>query len=631
LALALALAASARAQEPESEPAADTLATDSATKSLLDEADPHGVGPRLAASLSAGELPFCRDTEHRLSSSERALCEFGNPAAERCPAFMAACAGSEAPPGDRPVWVRVLILLARWVGYVFFWLLLSAAGLMLLWLGLRLWRASRPTGAAPVRSGTSAEPASQPDGPEFERAFEAHLARARSLAAQGQFAEAAAEVQLGVVLRLDALGLILARRGRTNGDYARDLAAQPALQAAFGQLARTTEAVQFGGRRLDQSAFQRLLEQAAPLLGALALLLGVLAGPLACQPESSAPKPSLLSQLCGVGADGHSLFCALFDSGQGVSQRFRPLAGQDAIAEDVATIVVLPNQLEEGAWALLQAWIAKGGTAVFATPVESIDKAFDVGRSPTPCGATAAISPGGERLLLASVGPSLVAPTLRPVLATCDNGEPYIAEAGSGEGRVIFLPVPELLSNASLVARDNARLLVNLLDLPEGRVEIIGSLTRDAVQSPFSAVAAAGLTPWLCQLLLLALAFAAYRGVPFGRRVETPGQLRRRFSEHVQALGQRWADQRASRSALAAYAGYGLELLRERVPAGAGRSSAELARAIAQKTGREPASVVKTLELSRRAQEGAGSGSETEDLQALRDLGRLIEELGGLR
>jgi len=56
-----------------------------------------------------------------------------------------------------------------------------------------------------------------------------------------------------------------------------------------------------------------------------------------------------------------------------------------------------------------------------------------------------------------------------------------------------------------------------------------------------------------------------------------------------------------------------------------------LARAIAQKTGRPDADVQSTLELTRRALEGASTGSETKDLQALRDLGRLIEDLGGPR
>jgi hypothetical protein len=440
------------------------------------------------------------------------------------------------------------------------------------------------------------------------------------------------------VLRLDALGHILARRGRTNGDYARDLAQQPELQAAFGALTRTTEAVQFGGRRLDQGGFERMLQQAGPLLGALALLLAALTLPLACQtaaPGSDAPPPSAvspppLSPLCGLGAEGHSLFCALFDSGAGVSTRFRPLERASPIAEDVSTVVVLPNHLAEGAWSTLQAWVEGGGVLVLTTAVESLDQRLGASRGASACGAQAAVLPSSERATLVSVGPSLQAPQLRS-LAICETGEPYIAQAEWGAGRVLVLPGPELLSNASLAAGDNARLLANLLDLPPGKVEMIGSLTRDATSSPFSAVAEAGLAPWLFQLLLLAAAFAAYRGTPFGRRVEAQAGSRRRFSEHVQALGQRWADQRASRSAFSAYAGYGLELLRERVPSAAGRSNADLARAIAQKTGRPDAQVQGTLELTRRAQEGAGTGNEMRDLQALRDLGRLIEDLGGPR
>ncbi|MEO8184627.1 MAG: DUF4350 domain-containing protein, partial [Deltaproteobacteria bacterium] len=606
-----------------------------------DELDPHGVGSKLEASASSVVLPFCRDARHRLGRDERELCVFAPAAAARCPAFAAACAGT--PPSidsEFPGWLRAVGTLLRMVGFVLFWGLLLATALLLVWLAARLWGSSLPALTRSAAGEGGGTPASEPEVAEFERAFEAHLERARALAAEGRFTEAVAEVQLGVVLRLDALGHILARRGRTNGDYTRDLAQKPELQAAFGALTRTSEAVQFGGRSLDRSGFERLLQQAGPLLGALALLLGVLTLPLACQsltPGSAAPDsppsadgPPALSPLCGIGAEGHSLFCALFDSGAGVSQRFRPLERSSTIAQEVSAVVVLPNHLEEGAWAALQAWVEEGGVAVLSTPVESMDQRLGVSRGSAACGAQAAVLPSSERSLLVSVGPSLLAPQLRP-LAVCETGAPYISEGEWGDGRVIFLPAPELLSNAGLLAGDNARLLANLLDLPPGKVEIIGSLTRDALGSPFSAVAAAGLAPWLFQLLLLCAAFAALRGTPFGRRVESAAGSRRRFSEHVQALGQRWADQRASRSALRAYASYGLELLRERVPSAAGRSNADLARAIAQKTGRPGAEVQSTLELTHRAQEGAGTGSETRDLQALRDLGRLIEDLGGPR
>ncbi|HEU4577179.1 MAG TPA: DUF4350 domain-containing protein [Polyangiaceae bacterium] len=594
------------------------------------ELDPRGVRAALEASLESGAAPFCRDAEHVLSERERALCPFAAEAAQRCPAFAAACAGAQPEPRQESGWWFMVRTLLRALGVALFWVLLAAAACLVGWLALRLLPASPLVRRELAQPG--ADPVSEPELPEFERAFQAHLERARQLAAQGLFAEAAAEVQLGVVLRLDALGLILARRGRTNGDYARDLADRPELQAAFGALTRTTEAVQFGGRRLDQGMYQRLLEQAAPLLGAFLIGLGLCAAS-GCA-RSGAQGPSTLAHVCGVGAEGHSLFCALFDSGLGVRQRFRPLEGPEPIADDVGAVLVLPNHLEEGAWAGLQHWVEAGGVALLAAPAPKFEQEFSVSRASASCGPHAAVLPASERQALVSVGPSWKAepsPVLQP-LALCETGEPYILQASLGEGRILFLPGSGLLSNAGLLAGDNARLLANVFELPRGRVEIIGELTRDAVSSPLSAVNAAGLTPWLCQLLLLAAAFAAYRGTAFGRRVEAPADLRRRFSEHVQALGQRWAEQRASRSALSAYAGYGLEVVRERVPAGAGQSSTDLARAVARKTGREHAPVAQTLELARRAREGEGSaGDETEDLRALRDLGRLIEDLGGIR
>jgi hypothetical protein len=615
VAAGLALCASARAL-----PAQDAA-----------DADPHGVRAVLEANLANGAAPFCREPRHVLTERERALCPFAAESAQRCPAFAALCKGEQPEPERESGWKVLLGALLRALGLALFWVLVFAALGLVVWLALRLLPAS-PLARSEPAAQPGSDPVAEPDLPEFERAFQSHLERARQLAARGLFAEAAAEVQLGVVLRLDALGLILARRGRTNGDYARDLAQKPELQAAFGALTRTTEAVQFGGRQLDQGMYQRLLEQAEPLLGAV-LLVSVLAFGLfaasGCAP-APAQAPSPLATLCGVGAEGHSLFCALFDSGHGVSQRFRPLEGTEPIGADVGTVVVLPNHIDEGSWAGLRSWIEAGGVVVLATPVPKFDQEFSVTRDAT-CSARAKVVPSSQPAELVSLGPSLAAPQLAP-LALCESGAPYIAEAGQGEGRLIFLGGPDLLSNASLVAGDNARLLANLLDLPAGRVEIIGELTRDTVSSPLSAVKAAGLTPWLCQLLLLAAAFAAYRGVAFGRRVEAPANLRRRFSEHVQALGQRWAEQRASRSALSAYAGYGLEVVREQVPAGSGQSSADLARAVARKTGRDHAPVAQTLELARRAREGeAHVSNETEDLRALRDLGRLIEDLGGIR
>jgi hypothetical protein len=138
--------------------------------------------------------------------------------------------------------------------------------------------------------------------------------------------------------------------------------------------------------------------------------------------------------------------------------------------------------------------------------------------------------------------------------------------------------------------------------------------------------------PWLGQLVLLGLAYAACRGTPFGRRISPVLNLRRRFSEHVQALGERWAEARASRTALAAYAAWAIEVLRERLPSGTERSIAALARAVSQKTGRPAAEVARTLALAQLAQVDAEApGSEADHLETLKQLGHLLEETGGSR
>jgi len=427
-------------------------------------------------------------------------------------------------------------------------------------------------------------------------------------------------VQLGVVLRLDSRGLIAARRGRTNGDYARELRSQPELAAVFGELTRATEAVQFGGRRLDGAGFRHLLERAAPLLTGLALALAVSTS--ACQPAGS----RVAGPRCGADPDEYGLLCEVLAPSGAMQPRYRPLRGARGVSDDVAAIVVLPNEMEAEGWAALKDWVEAGGVAVL-TSDSPLDDEFGVERAGL-CGAQARALVAGDPDALISPGPALVAPLLRPG-ALCDGGEKYIVYAEHGDGRFVFLPSPELLSNASLVAGQNARLLAELLDLPTGRVEIVGAWTRQVSSNPLGALTAAGLGPWLAQLLLLALAFAAYRGVPFGRRVELPENRRRRFSEHVQALGQRWAEQRAARSALAAYGAFANDLLRERVPGAS--MGADLARAVADKTGRPEADVSRALELTRRAQAGHSAGSEDDHLRALRELARLVEDVGGPR
>jgi hypothetical protein len=101
--------------------------------------------------------------------------------------------------------------------------------------------------------------------------------------------------------------------------------------------------------------------------------------------------------------------------------------------------------------------------------------------------------------------------------------------------------------------------------------------------------------------------------------------------EHVEALGARWADAGASRVALAAYAAWGLELLRGRTSGIAQGNLSDLAEALSSRAKSPPDAVLRTLVKARLAQDGDEGASEAEHLDTLRELSRLISETGGSR
>lgn len=610
--------------------------------------EPERAAAALDTIANAGAPDFCRRHDYRLQRSEAALCGLAPAARARCPEFAAACeraAGSPRPPAEAPrssesPWLGLLAALLRVLG-------LGLLAVLVVLCGLALWRLVRGHAASRRREPADAATAPGSSGSvvDAERAVgpEPHLARARALAAAGDHARALVELHLGVVSSLDAQGVVRARPGRTNGDYARELGQRPELLAPFRELTRAVEAVQFGGAPLDASAFQRLLGRAAPLLPALwlALLVGSLLsfGAFGC---GGAPKPTV-TDACGGGADGHSLLCQVLEaSGSSVRRRYRSLEGLTDTSSHVDVVVLLRTELGAKSVRALEAWVRGGGVLVLTAPLAEIDRQLGVERSGRPCGTEGRV-PGSPRPL-ATIGPGLLAPGLDPA-AFCDTGDVFVARGVLGNGLIGVVPTAAALSNASLAAADNAALLVPLLFPADAVIDLVGEWTRDEPENPLGQLRAAGLLPWVLQLMALGLCYALYRGQPFARRRAPPEVGRRRFSEHAQALGQRWAEAGAASAALKAYATWATEQLRERLPVGTEQTVAGLARVISEKTGKPPEAVARTLERARQAQLGSERKSgalfpagpsrevvdEAETLSTLKALGRLLDEIGGPR
>ncbi len=600
------------------------------TEQAVDGAEVESV---LRRELATGEHEFCTGLRYGLSASEAALCDFSVAAAPRCPEFARACARlreAESPSSERPAW---LVTVLRWLELMargLFWALLALTAAGVLFAVVKLLRNRRaetgnavvePDGPAPSNVPSAERHAPLP----FDHDADRHLARARSLAAQGDFLAAIAEIHAATVLRLDARGAITAQRGRTNGDYARELHARPELVEPFRDIARAVESVQFGARSADAALYERLLARARALLGPAVLLLLLGLGNWACQ---SNPTRKMAALGCGDEADGYSLLCAFVGEYGNVRRRHKQL---ETIDPSVGVIVVLPSDLPDTAWSTLLRWVEEGGIAVMTTPVLRIDERFGVRRRATPCGTSARLDDKpDEKAELITAGPTLESEKLSPY-ASCGS-KLYVGRVRHGSGALIYLPSPALLSNAGLAAGDNARLLLPLLPIQRGTVELVGRWTRDSVDSPLNAMRQAGLGPWLLHLTALLLAFALYRGTPFGRRRTLPQNERRRFSEHVRALGERWAEARASRTALVAYAAWALDVLKERVPSATQSSVGDLSPELARRTGQKEVDVARTLASARLAKDTeTDEGNEAQHLATMRELGRLISESGGSR
>jgi hypothetical protein len=220
-------------------------------------------------------------------------------------------------------------------------------------------------------------------------------------------------------------------------------------------------------------------------------------------------------------------------------------------------------------------------------------------------------------------------PTSRPLVIR-RGGSVYAAEQTLGDGRILVLADDGLFQNASLLVPDNARLLAELLREGGRRIDVAGDFTGLVAPNPVASVGRGELAPALLQLAALALIFFACRGAHFGRPLDPRPASRRAFVEHVRALGLIYGRARASRHALESYGGYALERLRERLHLGGRKSLQGVAEAVAARTGRPFAEVLRPLV---EAHPGAPGGKPApfapEDLATLREIATLLAATGG--
>ncbi len=329
-----------------------------------------------------------------------------------------------------------------------------------------------------------------------------------------------------------------------------------------------------------------------------------------------------------------------------VGFRARRLAKLEEGDEGPSTLVLL-HDIEaptEEVWRRVRDWVRGGRHLILAgAPLPSwVDARYGV------ASGEARLVPGSDadELPLLGVPRGFVSPDLHSVepgfgwstFVARPGGAAYAVQHKEGEGLITVLADDRIFTNVGLTVGDNPALSLALLSLAEGRVELVDGLLDWGADNPAQAVQQLKLLPVVLQLLLLALVFYIWRGVRFGRPRDPVARSRRRFSEHVQALGLQYARARATRHAAAQYAAWALDRLRDRVHTGGASGLYGVAQAIAARTGDDETKIYQTLLEATSLREGApgeslarGRRSEATagDLKLMQELARLLRAAGG--
>jgi hypothetical protein len=614
-------------------------------------AAPSDPGPAVRAVLSDERYRFCHEADYPLSADEHAWCPVLTESSDVCPSLARACAAppvaasagprtprrpDEKPPETKPdeptappppqgdtrprpapdsVAVAPSLSLASRV------LFIGVIVAFLFVVGRAIARSFfRGAGSEPVPDDAAPAPAAKAEAPiargPVETDVDRLLARARAAGARGEYARAIDDAYAALLRRLDADGAIDIHPSRTNGDYVRQLRDR-AVRAAMRDVVREVEQVQFGATAPSERAFRAVLDRVVPLVSrALVVALFCLGASavVACSPLG---VESTRTESVGASPSGsQALFEVLAKNGFTVERRTAPLV---TLTGAKTVLLRAATPIDATTWEHLLAWVDTGGRLVIAGvrplppqlhlaigattlpgTVLTIDEENGLVR-----GSAELHVPPGPALLDAADGADDGYSRNEPLLMRGDAT--YAVSFNRGAGRLVVLADDRLFTNAALLAPGNAGFLVQLLQSFPGprEIELTDGWTGVGASTPFAAVEHANLLPVIAQLFALLALLYLWKGTPFARLRDPPAETRRAFVDHARALGLAYGRARASKHVLGLYASWALDRLRERVQRGGRQGLVPLAEAIATRTGRSEADVMRVLVDASEAREDA--------------------------
>lgn len=561
---------------------------------------------------------------------------------------------------------------------VLFWLVI---GLALVFLAVAIMR-----NLSAVRA---VEPDPEdPDGPALDpgaaqaaaanRAMETDVERllslARESAKRGAFSDAVDFSHAALLRRLDHEGLIRLHASRTNGEYVRELRGNASLVDPVRDVLRRVDRAQFGPQGAGSTIFDDIHARVIAIVktvGPLVLLLTTLLGAgMACDTASDRTFPWSTSP-----SGNEAVIEVLRREGVDVSYRMDPLTalGTNETGSDPVLVMLEDASATEEEWEAVRTWVDSGGTLIVAGG--QLPPWLDVSYAATPAAAAESeTSPEDTAPSQRPQEPSVVdpdesgdegdydeygdygdagwdadaaeenAPFLtgmlplgwmlvveQPAIELGVDAEGNVSFAGfsQGLGRVDVFADGRFFTNAALLFAFNAEALIVTLQNYGRSVEFVDGWASKGADTPADTIRNSHLTAAVIQLLLLMLAFYLWRGRQFGRGRDPIVQGRRSFAQHAVAMGRQYEKARAASFAARLFSGWVLERLRNRFSSAASAGLLGLSQEIARRSGRDETEVMRLLVAAHSATDTiAGVGGTGEDLALVRDLGRLMREIG---
>lgn len=604
---------------------------------LSDERERQRVKGQIRETLSNQRFAFCRNQRYELTAEDTAMCFLSEELADVCEAFHHACESvcERSPeactpafaPGELPARTGTLRIppgVVRAARSSFWVCLLFVTVALLVFVGKHVssWRIPLADDAPPT------DPRRKRRGPgpltpamlATYRAEPDDLLLADEASERGDHDHAMELALRGAYRALQRAGQIAVRENGTNGDYLEDVRSTPEIHGALVDAVDAVEAVQFGGAPATASGYANVrhavLRLSSQLVSGTALVLSCLV--------SSGCDSSDLRQRAEndpLAAPGGTAMLRELVEGRGGRFHHRTRSVVE-LGDGVGAVIVHPKaQLTSTQWQTLMTWTARGHVLVLAQPTPRVPAAIELGEARQPCespprSVTDALLDSEVRLAYRGATLELFGSAWLP-LAMCGE-HAVVAWRELGAGRVVALGSDEPLTNASLGAADNGLFFLSWLG-PARVVHFVDDLTGSGSQSPYVAVANAGLVPVVAQLLLAALILIVARTRTKAPARRRPADAAPRFSEHVVAMGRLFAEAHAADYALATYRRWAVTQLARQLRAHAAATPDELSRAIARKTDRDELEV-RALLFGRPEGDEARASLPLDDLHALQTL-----------